>query len=98
MINNMQLAVSPEAALRPLADLGAGAVLLSGVLAGRRVVDGALPHIPWASLASASKASACGGYQPISRTRFEQQQHVTPMNPATAGGLGPHPVREPEPV
>jgi len=96
MINDLQLAVSPEAALRPLADLGAGAVLLSGVQAGQRVVDGALPLIPWSALASASKASVCGGYQPISRTRFEQ--HVTPMNPATAGGLGPHPVREPEPV
>jgi hypothetical protein len=97
MINNLPLiAGSPKAALRLHTGPRLGAVLLPGVQAGQRVADGALPLFQWAAAASAGNASVCGGYQPISRTHFEQ--YMTPSNPAAAGGLGPHPVREPEPV
>ncbi len=96
MINNLPLkADSPKAALRLHTGLRLGAVLIPGVEAGQRVIDGALPLFSWAA-ASAGNASVYGGYQPMSRTHFEQ--YMTPSNPATAGGLGPHPVREPEPV
>jgi hypothetical protein len=97
LINDLPLkADSPKAALRLLAGLLTGAALLPGVEAGQRVADGALPLFPWAAAASAGNASVCSGYQRISRTHFEQ--YMTPSNPAAAGGLGPHPVREPEPV
>ena len=57
-------------------------------------VSGALPRLPWIAV-DASGVPARGGYQPISRTQFEQ---MTRINPVGTGELGPHPAREPEPV
>jgi hypothetical protein len=100
LINNKPLeAVKPDAALRSLAGFGAGAFpsegVQAGALAGSGVAGCALPHRPWAVSASAGSISARSGYQPISRTQFE---HMALINPVATGGLGPHPVREPEPV
>ena len=100
MLNNEVRTVTPEAALRPFAGSGAGAFLCAGNLAGkgadagRSAGIGQLPR-PWAIAARAGSAPAFGGYQPISSKQFD---HMTQINPAAAGGLGPHPVREPEPV
>ena len=96
-------AARPEAALlqaaqRPLSGLRAGAFLCAGVpvgsLAGRHVAGSGLPRLPWAGAASA-RSAVRSGYQPVSRTQFK---HMALINPVTTGGLGPHPVREPEPV
>jgi hypothetical protein len=86
-----------EAARRPLAGCGAGARLHPGAQAGSLgglTASGALPRLPWIAV-DARGVSARGGYQPISRTQFEQ---MTRINPVSTGELGPHPVREPEPV
>lgn len=100
MLNINVRTVRPEAALRPSADSGAGALLRAGDLAcvgakaSRRA--GQLPRHPWATAARVGSAFApLGGYQPISSAQFEQ---MTLINPVATGGLGPHPVREPEPV
>jgi hypothetical protein len=100
MLNKNVRTATPEAALRPFADSGAGAFLRAGDLAcvGAKASGraGQLPRRPWATTARAGSASApMGGYQPISSTQFE---HMTLINPVATGGLGPHPVREPEPV
>ena len=90
-------AALPKAALRQLAGCGAGARLHEGAQAGSlggMTVSGALPRLPWIA-ADASAVPARGGYQPISRTQFEQ---MTRINPVGTGGVGPHPAREPEPV
>ena len=87
-------AALPKAARRPLAGCGAGARLHPGAQAGSLgglTVSGALP---WTAV-DACGIPARGGYQPISRTQFEQ---MTRINPVGTGELGPHPVREPEPV
>ena len=89
-------AALPKAAQRPMAACGAGAHAHAGVLAGSlggMAAGRAVPRLPWAAVTSGVQAS--GSYQPISRTQFEQ---MTLINPASTGGLGPHPVREPEPV
>ena len=95
LINNQPL----KAAMRPLAGSGAGAVLCEGVqagpLAGGVVAMRALPRLRWIAAGSAASALAGGGYQPTSRMYFE---HTTLIDPVAQGGLGPHPVREPEPV
>jgi hypothetical protein len=101
LINKQIRTVTPEAALRPFAGSGAGAFLCAGnpadmgAQAGVRSGAGQLPRRPWASALSAAKAAARGGYQPISSTQFD---HMTLIDPVATGGLGPHPVREPEPV
>jgi hypothetical protein len=87
-------AALPKAARRPLAGCGVGARLHPGAQAGSLgglTVSGSLP---WTAV-DASGIPARGGYQPISRTQFEQ---MTRINPVGTGELGPHPVREPEPV
>jgi hypothetical protein len=100
MLNKNVRTVTPEAALRPFAGSGAGAFLCAGDLAyvgakaSRRA--GQLPRRPWATADRAGSASGpLGGYQPISSAQFD---HMTLINPVATGGLGPHPVREPEPV
>jgi hypothetical protein len=90
-------AALPKAALRQPAAVAAGARLHEGAKAGSlggMTVSGALPRLPWTAV-DASGVPACGGYQPISRTQFEQ---MTRINPVATGELGPHPAREPEPV
>jgi hypothetical protein len=101
LINTQIRSLSPEAAVRPLAGSGAGAFLCegtpagTGAKAGLGASAGQLPRHPWASAPSAASAAARGGYQPISSMQFDQK---TLINPVATGGLGPHPVREPEPV
>ena len=90
-------AALPKAALRPLPGCDAGARLHEGALAGSLggvTAGSGLPRLPWTAV-EARGVAVRSGYQPISRTQFEQ---MTRINPASAGGLGPHPVREPEPV
>ena len=90
-------AALPKAAQRQLAGCDAGARLHEGAQAGSpggMTVSGALPRLPWIAV-DASSVPARGGYQPISRTQFEQ---MTRINPVSTGELGPHPAREPEPV
>lgn len=90
-------AALPKAALQLAAGCGAGAHARSGALAGALAggpsAGRALPRLPWSAVLGG--APARGGYQPISRTQFDQ---MTLINPVSTGGLGPHPVREPEPV
>ena len=101
LINTHIRTATPEAALRLFAGSGAGAFLCAGTPAGMGAKAGLgasagqLPRHPWASAPSAASAAARGGYQPISSMQFDQK---TLINPVTTGGLGPHPVREPEPV
>jgi hypothetical protein len=86
-----------KAAMRPLADFGAGAFLCEGTPAGSHASENiaarALPRLRWAA---AGHAAVRGGYQPTISTQFEQ--HTTLIDPVAPGGLGPHPVREPVPV
>jgi hypothetical protein len=95
LINNQPL----KAVTRPLAGSGAGAVLCEGVragsLGGGAVAAGALPRHRWSVAGSTSGAFAGGGYQPANGLHFE---HTTLIDPVAPGGLGSHPVREPEPV
>jgi hypothetical protein len=95
LINNQPL----KADMRPLAGTGAGAVLCAGAqagsLAGNVVHTPALPRLRWAAADRKSGVYMGVGYQPTSRTQFE---HTTLIDPVAPGGLGPHPVREPEPV
>jgi hypothetical protein len=88
-----------KAAMRPLAGFGAGAFLCEGTLAGSHageiVAARELPRLRWTAAASGTSAVP-GGYLPASGTQFEQ--HMTLIDPVAPGGLGPHPVREPEPV
>ena len=102
MLINMQIrTMTPEAAVRPFVGSGAGAFLWEGTPAGMGAKAGLgagagqLPRRPWDGAPSAASAAARGGYQPISSTQFD---HKTLINPVATGGLGPHPVREPEPV
>jgi hypothetical protein len=90
-------AALPKAALQLVAGSGAGARARSGALAGSlaggRAAGHALPRVSWSTVPGGTPAR--GGYQPISRTQFDQ---MTLINPVSTGGLGPHPEREPEPV
>jgi len=91
-------AALPKAAPRPLAACDAGAHhahagVLAGSLGGGMTAGRALPRLPWTAVGSGVQARS--GYQPISRTQFEQK---TLINPVGTGGLGPHPAREPVPV
>ncbi len=88
-----------KAATRPLAGYGAGALLCGGVLAGS-VAGGVVamhvrPRLPWAA-ADAGSASGRSGSQSAIRTQFEHKTQI--IDPVAPGGLGPHPVREPEPA
>ena len=101
LINKHSRTVTPEAAMRPFVGSGAGAFLRAGSVAGTGAQAGLpagagqLPRRPWASAPSAASAAAAGSYQPVHSTQFDQK---TLINPVFTGGLGPHPVREPEPV
>jgi hypothetical protein len=102
LLINMQIrTATSDAALRPFAGSGAGAFLCAGTpagtgaKAGRGASAGQQSLRPWASAPNAASAAAHGGYQPISSMQFD---HKTLINPVGTGGLGPHPVREPEPV
>jgi hypothetical protein len=93
VINNQPL----KAATRPLAGFGAGAFLCEGSWAGSHAgVILAAPALRWATVGSAASAPVQGDYQPTISTQSEQ--HMTLIDPVAPGGLGPHPVREPEPV
>jgi hypothetical protein len=91
-----------QAATRPLAGSGAGALLCGGVLAGSIAGDVAVirvrPRLPWAAAAAsgAGSASARSGYKSAIRTQFEHKTQF--IDPVAPGGLGSHPVREPEPA
>ena len=90
-----------KAAKRPLAGTGAGAFPCEGAMVGSHAGDvvaaRALPRFRWTTVAAASVVSASkgDGYQPTSRNEFE---HTTQISLVIPGGVGPHPVREPEPV
>jgi len=91
-----------QAATRPLAGYGAGALLCGGVLTGSAAGDVAAmrvrPRLPWAgsAIAGAGSASPRGGYKSAIRTQFEHKTQI--IDPVAPGGLGSHPVREPEPA
>jgi hypothetical protein len=95
LINNQPV----KAAMRPLAGFGVGAFLCEGTLAGSHageiVAARKLPRPRW-SVAASGTSVVLGGYLPASGTQFEQ--HLTLIDPVAPGGLGSHPVREPEPV
>ncbi len=90
-----------KADTRPLAGSGAGALLCGGVLAGSvaddLVATHVRPRLPWAAAAAgAGSASVRSGYQSAFRTQFEHKTQI--IDPVGLGGLGSHPVREPEPA
>ncbi len=97
LINSQPL----KAAMRPLAGMGAGALLCAGAKVGQHVGDvvtvHALPRHQGTSVSTGSPAVAPvrEGYQPTSRIQFD---HMTQGAPVTPGASGPHPAREPEPV
>jgi hypothetical protein len=101
-----------RAAMRPIAGLGVGAFPSEGALVGsgasKRAASSALPRIrrPFAAATSQDRAQAhgrgCGAYQPgtiggstAGTSTINLMARINPVNP---GGLGPHPVREQEPV
>jgi hypothetical protein len=92
LIKNPQL----QAASRPLAGFGAGAFLCEGAKAGSHggeVVTRAVPRNRW-SVTAGARSAVSGGYLPVNRIQIQTAQ----ANPVFPGGVGPHPVREPEPV
>ena len=84
------------AGFQPLAGSGAGAFTCGTTHAGAQagnVVASGLPRQRWA----ASVAGAVNGQHKADfRPQFEQ--YLTLIAPAGPGEVGPHPVREPEPV
>ena len=99
MINNLPLkAGSPKAALRPLT----GPRRAPSCSRASRLACASLTVRPPRCSRGlplrrrTANASVCGGYQPIGRTH--SSSYTTPTSPVVAGGVGPHPVREPGPV
>jgi hypothetical protein len=105
VINNQPL----TAAMRPLAGFGAGAFPSAGSIAfgtpegscagsytREDVTACALPRLQWAFGAGAGSALGNGGAMAASYSQFEQHQIL--RDPVAPGGMGPNPVREPEPV
>jgi hypothetical protein len=91
-----------NAATRPPAGYGAGALLCGGDQAGSLASDVAVmrirPRLSWAAAAGigAGSASALSGNKPAIRTQFEHKTQV--IDPVFPGGVGPHLVREKEPA
>jgi hypothetical protein len=99
-----------QAATRPLAGFGAGALMHDGAWAGPRVnemaVALALPRIKSAIAAISTGHAQAGVAGAASMTSFvdivqvdtQKCSQMTRLYPATPGGVGPHPAREREPV
>jgi len=88
------------AATRSLAGFGAGAFTRGGGQTGsaqayRRQPDRAGSGFRTGSGFGAHQSSPVTKSSPVST---QQNNQMTRINPATPGGLGPHPVREPVPV
>jgi hypothetical protein len=103
-------AFAAQAATRPLAGFGAGAFTCDGAWVGSRVSEMAaalvLPR-PKAAVgaittghAQADVVGAAHTSSPVGIVRKDTQKlsQMTRIYPATPGGLGSHPAREPEPV
>jgi len=103
-------AYAAQAATRPLAGFGAGAFTCEGAWVGSRVNEMAaalvLPRIKAAlgGIGSGNAQAAAGGgarmtsHVGIVREDTQKLSQTTRIYPATQGGVGPHPAREPEPV
>jgi hypothetical protein len=104
-------AAKADAAMRPLAGLGAGAFASEGALLGsgasERTASPALSRMRGAFAATSplgaqAHGRGCGAYQPgtiggntVGTSTISLMARI---NPVTPGELGPHPAREPEPV
>jgi hypothetical protein len=103
-------AYAAQAATRPLAGFGAGAFTCEGALVGsgvnERTAALALPRIKaaiGAIGAGQSQAAVFSGARMTTHVGIVQEDtkkliQTTRIYPATPGGLGPYPAREPEPV
>jgi hypothetical protein len=103
-------AFAAQAATRPLAGFGAGAFPHEGAGVDSRINEMvaalALPRIKAAigAIGTDQSQAAVGGgarrtsYVGIVQEDTQKLSQMTRVCPATKGGLGPHPAREPEPV
>lgn len=85
------------AAMRPFAGSSAGAFACGIAPAGARTGRLAADAYPRPRSAAASAASVILGQHQAS-IRTQSEQYLTLIAPVTPGEVGPHPVREPEPV
>jgi hypothetical protein len=86
-----------SAGTQPLAGSGAGAfargITLTGAHAGHVVASGLpRPRRAVAGVEGATLGECKAAFRP------QSEQYQTLIAPASQGGVGPHPVREPEPV